>query len=469
VTASSGSLRALVRAERERAGRILAVLDDDPTGSQSVHDVEIVTVLERAEYDAALSGIAPTAFLLTNSRSLAEADAVALNTAIAADLHAVAGDRPLDVVSRSDSTLRGHVLAEVDALDRARRRAVGSGHDGVLFAPAFFEAGRTTADDVQWVRVGADRVPAGETEFARDATFGYRSSDLGDFLVEKSGGRIARGDVISISLTDIRDGGPDRVAEILTAVSGGAFVIVNGENDDDFDVVALGALRASAAGRSLLFRTGPSFVRALAGLEPGHPLEPAEIWSDSSGPDEGHGLVVVGSHVSGSSRQVEALRGLSGIVGLELEVDRVIGAADRRADHLDRLSRAVVAALAESDVLLFTSRALVTGADAGTSLEIARSVSSALSEVVARALAARPAWVVAKGGITSHDVAVHGLGIRRAEVVGQLGRGIISLFRPIAARPEAIGLPYVVFAGNVGDDQALANVVTTLRARPGIR
>ena len=80
-------------------------------------------------------------------------------------------------------------------------------------------------------------------------------------------------------------------------------------------------------------------------------------------------------------------------------------------------------------------------------------------EVVRAALSARPAWVIAKGGITSHDVAVRGLGIRRAEVLGQLLPGLVSVFRSLEAAPEAVDLPYVVFAGNVGDDNTLADVI----------
>ena len=125
-------------------------------------------------------------------------------------------------------------------------------------------------------------------------------------------------------------------------------------------------------------------------------------------------------------------------------------------------ARQVAAALGRSDVLLYTSRTLVRGRDAADSLAIARAVSAALSRTVRQALPARPAWVIAKGGITSHDVAVHGLGIRRAEVAGQLFPGVISVFRPIDAAPQAIGVPYIVFAGNVGGDQALAQVVAIL-------
>jgi len=126
-------------------------------------------------------------------------------------------------------------------------------------------------------------------------------------------------------------------------------------------------------------------------------------------------------------------------------------------------ARRVTTALGHSDVLLYTSRAVVTAPDAAGSLTIARTVSAALSRIVRDALAARPAWVIAKGGITSHDVMLHGLGIHRAEVVGQLFPGTISVFRPLDAAPEAVGMPYVVFAGNVGDDGTLAQVVAILR------
>ena len=91
-------------------------------------------------------------------------------------------------------------------------------------------------------------------------------------------------------------------------------------------------------------------------------------------------------------------------------------------------------------------------------------VSNAVTEVVRAALEARPAWIIAKGGITSHDVAVHGLGIRRATVLGQLLPGMVSVFRPVEADERAVGIPYVVFAGNVGDEGTLAEIVQRFRA-----
>jgi len=471
-----GALREAIRAARAEDGVLLGVLDDDPTGSQAVHGVQVVTVPDELAYRAAFDGPAATCFVLTNTRSLDEPAAVEANQVTGRALLSIAEQRRAraQLVSRSDSTLRGHVMAEVAALDGARRERSGQGFDGVLLVPAFLEAGRVTAGDIHWARLRGELVPVGETEFARDATFGYRASDLRDFVAEKSGGTIAADAVHSIGLDDIRLGGPSRVRDLLAEVRDGAWVVVNATEYSDLDAVAYGVLLAERAGRSFLFRTGPSFVRSLSGLGPKAPLRGADLWpggppggTGQAGPAGGHGLIVVGSHVGHTSRQMAALVAAGGVTQIELDVP----AALRGDDVVTATAAAVTAALARSDVLLYTSRDLVTAADGDGSLAIARRVSAVLSATVRAVLAARaagpvspatPAWIIAKGGITSHDVAVHGLGLRRAEVAGQLFPGVISVFRPLDAAPAAIGLPYVVFAGNVGDEDTLRQTVAIL-------
>ncbi len=273
-------LRESIRAMRAGDRLLLGVLDDDPTGSQAVHDVQAVTVPEEDAYEAALAGRAGTCFVLTNSRSLGEADAARLSTLTARGLMAVAARRGarMQLVSRSDSTLRGHVMAEVAALQGVRKDLLGSGYDGVLLVPAFLEAGRLTAADIHWARAGpglAGLVPVGETEFARDPAFGYTASDLREFIADKSGGAVDAAAVASISLADIRLGGPDRVRGLLAGARDGTWVVVNATEYSDLETVACGVLLAERAGASFLFRTGPSFVRALAGLGPSRPFAAA--------------------------------------------------------------------------------------------------------------------------------------------------------------------------------------------------
>ena len=76
----------------------------------------------------------------------------------------------------------------------------------------------------------------------------------------------------------------------------------------------------------------------------------------------------------------------------------------------------------------------------------------------------RRRFVVAKGGITASDVAARGLSIRRAMVRGTVLPGIVSLWEPVDG--PARGIPFVVFAGNVGGPEALADVVDTLSTGP---
>jgi uncharacterized protein YgbK (DUF1537 family) len=459
-----------VRVEPDARGRIrearrrIAVLDDDPTGSQTVHDVAVVTVVDADAIAAALGEPGSTCFILTNTRSMGESEAAAVNTRAGRILFELSRrlDAPVDVVSRSDSTLRGHLMAEVTALDEVRRDEFGRGYDGVLLIPAYLEAGRCTAGDVHWARVGGEPRPVGETEFARDATFGFAASNLREFIAEKSRGSIRADQVRSITLDDIRLGGRQRVARLLADVTDRAFVVVNAVDYADLDIVVLGLLDAEASGKAFLYRTGPSFPQALAGLAPRPPLQAPDLWP--AGRPTGHGLVVVGSHVGLTSRQVAVARARGDLTGVELRVP-VVADPVRRDAHVAEVTGRVVGALTQSDVLLFTSRTLIRDTDPAASLEISRNVSAAVVDVVRGAVAAGPAWVVAKGGITSHDVALHALGIRRATVVGQLLPGLISVFRPIEARPEIVGKPYVVFAGNVGDETTLADVIDILRGR----
>jgi uncharacterized protein YgbK (DUF1537 family) len=276
-------------------------------------------------------------------------------------------------------------------------------------------------------------------------------------------------------LTDIREGGPDRVEDILTALENRTPVVVDAAEDADLQVVVVALLSAEAAGKNFVYRTGPSFVRARSGqhatpaIDAGRlseilaaaPHEPGELR-----PDTEHGLIAVGSHVGLTTRQLDRLRTRGNIVELELDVPTLLRPRDSEA-HVSDVARRAADLLrsndSASDVVIRTSRTLVTGADAVDSLVIARTVSAALVTTVREIVAqVRPAFVLAKGGITSSDTATEGLSIRRAWSRGTMLPGIVSMWEPVSG--PAQGIPYIVFAGNVGDDEALADVVTTLRS-----
>lgn len=445
-----------IRHQISESGRRLAVLDDDPTGTQTVHGVPVLTTWSVDDLRWALERSSSTFYVLTNSRSFPEEEAARMNREISTNLASAAARTGTEfaVVSRGDSTLRGHYPAETDALERG----LGVNFDGVILCPCYFEAGRLTVDDVHWVRQGERLVPAGETEFAGDTSFGYSSSNLAAWVEEKTKGRVPASEVARISLQDIREGGPGRVAEVLLGVGGGRPVVVNAVSYADLEVFVLGLLDAEERGRRFLYRTGPSFVRVRGGIPEKGPLGADELYGHRL--RQGHGLVLVGSHVEMTTRQLEHALALDGVRSVELSVPRLLDAAERDGE-LDRVVSEVNRGLVEAEVVVYTSREVVRGGETG--FEVGVSVSDALVEVMRRVDRGLPlAFVVAKGGITSSDVGTRGLGVRRAEVAGQMLPGIVSVW--ILPEDSAFpGLPYVIFAGNVGEEDSLARVIEILR------
>lgn len=452
-----------VRNARGTHAHRLVVLDDDPTGTQSVGDLPVLTGWTEADLAWALGTGAPAVYVMTNSRSLAPETAAERNREVATNALQAAAQLGLDIdfVSRSDSTLRGHFPLEPDILAEVLTEA-SIPVDGVIIVPAFGDAGRITVDSIHYA--GSDAtgfVPVGQTEFAHDASFGYTASDLREWVEEKTQGRYPSSDVATVTLHDLR-GNPEAVHTTLCKLVSGQPVVVDIVEESDLRILALAILAAEATGKRFIHRVGPPFVRALIGQDVLDPLtssDVAKIRDGGIGQDAVGGLIAIGSHVDMTTRQLNALRERRQPTELEIDVHQVLG--EERDAHLDSLVEEAVEALATGNVVVRTSRTLVTGDDADSSLHIARTVSEALVEVVQKILAARPPrFVVAKGGITSSDVASRGLGISRAIVRGPMLPGIVSLWEP--SDGPARGIPYIVFAGNVGDDQGLADVVDKL-------
>ena len=443
--------------------RTLVVLDDDPTGTQSVADLPVVTGWSVEDLTWALSTGAPAVYVMTNSRSLDPADAERVNVEVVTNALAAAERAGARVafVSRSDSTLRGHYPLEpatiADLLERAGTRV-----DGIILSPAFPDAGRLTVHGTHYAGGPADGfVPVGRTEFAGDKTFGYSASFLPAWVEEKTAGAVGAADVAVIDLATLRTD-EDAVVAALSAARDRAPIAVDCVEENDLLLLARALQRAEDAGATFVYRVGPPFVRARIGQAPRAPLSAAEARPVDFAPasDAAGGLVVVGSHVGLTGRQVDALRAATATPEVVLDVSAVLDPA-RRDAHVLAVAERAAGALRSGNVVVRRGGAFVAGRDAEESLDFARRVSAAVVEVVQRVVATRcPRFVIAKGGITSSDVAGRGLGINRALVRGPMLPGIVSLWEPQDG--PAAGVPYIVFAGNVGDDDSLARVVATL-------
>ncbi|KAK7992817.1 hypothetical protein PG988_001611 [Apiospora saccharicola] len=440
---------------------ILVALDDDPTGTQTCHNIPVLTVWDRATLVSEFrNNTRPGGaggggfFILTNSRALHPGPARALIAEICANLKEAAAeaDTRFEIVLRGDSTLRGHFPLEAEAAEDVLGAA-----DAWLLCPFFLQGGRYTIDDVHYVAEGETLVPAGQTPFARDATFGYKSSNLREYVVEKSKGAIPLEKVASLSLETIRAGGAEAVLAQLRDVAKGTVVVVNAAAEEDVDVVVLALLKAAGSqGKRYLFRTGAAFVSARLGIAPIPPISAHQL---SLSGDVG-GLIIAGSYVPRTTVQLEVLRDRSGeqLTSAVIDVRSLLRSDEAGSREMAKALEVAEKEIARGqDVLIMTSRELITGDDEMTSLDIGATVAKALVSFLV-GLTTKPRYVIAKGGITSSDMATKGLKMRRAMIVGQAAAGV-PLWRCDEASAKWPGLPYVVFPGNVGSDETLFDVV----------
>lgn len=462
-----GNLRSLIKTKiTHTSGEIplLVILDDDPTGTQTCHDISVLTTWDvktlSSTFTSKITTSAGGFFILTNSRALHPPEAKDLITEIVGNLLQAAkdaGDKQFEVVLRSDSTLRGHFPLEADVTESA----LGKKADSWLLAPFFLQGGRYTIDDVHYVAEGDKLVPAGHTPFAKDASFGYKSSNLRDWIVEKSGGEITADRVKALSLEDIRSCGPDKICELLLGFPKGSVVIVNAAAEEDMDVVVLGALEAASRGHRFLYRSGAALVSSRLGIEPIPPKSADALHLDK----KVGGLIIAGSYVPKTTAQLKTLREKSGdkLTTIELSVKELLSSESAATTAItNAISQAESEIQRGQDVLIMTSRDLITGKDERESLNIGSVIAKNLVRFL-QDLTTRPRYVIAKGGITSSDMATKGLRMKCATVVGQAAPGV-PLWECFEESSKWAGIPYIVFPGNVGSEGTLFEVVKGWRA-----
>ncbi|MBP1933803.1 four-carbon acid sugar kinase family protein [Ammoniphilus resinae] len=454
-------LRECLREWNDKTKRKIIVLDDDPTGVQTVQDIEVLTEWNKDLLREAFRQPHAVFYILTNTRSFAAEETERINREIARNVVEVAKEENTDFefISRSDSTLRGHYPLEIDVLADEVFLQTGRTYDGHLIIPAFFEGGRITRDNIHFVKDGEKLIPANETEFAKDPAFGFTHAHLGQWVEEKSEGRFRKGDCVYVSLEQMQQGA-EAVQGILTEITRNKPVIINATSYEDLDVLSLALKRVEEKGKRFLFRTAASFVKSYGGIGVQPFLSKERMLT--LGTETHGGLIIVGSHVQKTTRQLQALLDGKQVSPVEMNVEKILNQM-QRDQEVGRLIDQVNKLIKDGqDTVLYSSRKLITASSKEDNLSISQKVSTALTDIV-QALQIAPKFIIAKGGITSSDVATKGLSIRKAKILGQAAAGIpVWLTGEEAKFPN---VPYIVFPGNVGTDQTLREIVQTLSGK----
>ena len=454
---------ALLAEEIRLNNKKIVVLDDDPTGVQTVHDITVYTDWNKESVRQGFLEKNDLFYILTNSRGFTAEETTKAHKEIAAVVDEVAKEtgREYIFISRSDSTLRGHFPLETRLLGEAYEKNTGKKIDGEVLCPFFKEGGRFTIGNVHYVKYGDELVPANETEFAKDRTFGYTAATMPEYVEEKTGGEFKAESVTCISLEDIHNMDYDKIQAQLMAVKDFNKIIVNAVDYADVKVFCVALYRAMRAGKVFMFRTAAAIVKVMGVVTDQPLLTRKEMVTTET---ENGGVIVVGSHTDKTTKQLECLKTLKEVEFIELDATLV---RDEKAfaAEVDRCLALENKCIAEGrTVCCYTTRALIT-ADTGNKedeLRLSVRISDAVQSLVGR-LSVTPSFVIAKGGITSSDVGTKALQVTRANVLGQIRPGI-----PVwqtGDNSRFPGIPYVIFPGNVGDVETLKEAVEILLAK----
>ena len=393
----------------------MVVFDDDPTGIQTVHGCLLVTDWSDDNIRMAMLDEVPFFYILTNTRALtAEAARKTLTTALETVIRVNRefGYR-LICVSRSDSCLRGHFPLEPNVMREVLMKHGYKVWPKIPFAPAFIESGRFTIDGTHYMRDGERLIPVSESEFARDNVFGYKHSHLVDYIREKGGN-------------------PED------------YDIVNAQNYEELNSFR-DALFAELEGEecAIVIRSSSSLPRSMSGIVDKPFLSREDLGIQANGT----GIFIVGSHVKKTTEQLSNLLKLSGVKGIELSIDDILN----HSDALMSKTLESIKSLTSNGItpVVYTARKEVRIEDATQRLSLGQTVSEFLVDIVRR-LPVCPNYVVAKGGITSHDILTKGLAVKTARVMGQVINSVPCVMTE--------RFPYIIFPGNVGSPRSLEDI-----------
>ncbi|PZD71526.1 hypothetical protein C1752_06146 [Acaryochloris thomasi RCC1774] len=421
----------------------IIVFDDDPTGSQTVHSCLLLLQWDVETLRVGLRDPSPLLFILTNTRANPPTVAAQITQEVCRNLKAAVTAEAIQdylVVSRSDSTLRGHYPLETDII----AQELGP-FDAHFLVPAFLEGGRITQESIHYVLTRGKRIPVEQTEFAQDPVFGFQHSYLPDYVAEKTQGRITASQVERFLE-------PVELKRLLQ-LKDNQCVVVDAQVQTDLDQFAVQVLQATQQGKRFLFRSAASLLTALAQLPPQPvPAEQIGQYRRSVNP----GIFIVGSHVQKTTQQLSHLLKQPETIGIEIDVARL------SMDLSSEVMKQVRMAYEQGKTLVvFTSRQALSFADAETQLQFGQTVSSFLTTIVHNL--PEVGYLVSKGGITSNAILTEGLQLKQVRLLGQVLPGC-CLVRTAAEHPTFPELPVVLCPGNVGEIDTLTEIYERFRA-----
>ena len=442
----------------------VVVIDDDPTGSQTVNNC---LLLLKWDYSTLVKGFKSESnlfFILANTRSLSENDATLRIQEICNNLKEVIAyedvkKEEIIFVSRGDSTLRGHNFLEPNTINNC----LGP-FDATFHIPAFIEGKRFTVNGCHFV----DKIPVDQTIFAEDKIFGYKTSNIKNLLFQQSKSQINLDDIQNIKLSDfetLKVEEKNIIFQKLKNFKNNIHVILDIENYSQLNKFSLVINKLSKQKR-FLFRTAASFISSISDIKsnPKKDIFSSNFRRQNNDNKFLPGLVVVGSFVELSTLQLQQLLNISHCEPIELDVFeffRIIS-LENPEDKLNFLKKTLLLEIRSNfkkgkTPVLFTSRKLMS-LECSEQFNFYNSLALFIANLVAD-LKNEIGYLISKGGITTNVILSNGLEADYVYLEGQIITGI-SLVTYKLKNDEK--LPIVTFPGNIGTADSLLKVWSIL-------
>ena len=435
------------------------IFDDDPTGSQTVYGCPLLLNWDEKTLEKAFAKSSPLIFILANTRSLSSVLAVKKTREICSSLKRFFVKKGYSkddffYISRGDSTLRGHGVLEPAILEEE----LGPFH-ATFHIPAFLEGGRTTENGIHYL----NGMPVHTTDFGRDHIFGFSTSDLAEWIEEKSFGEIQAKNILQIDIEQLEmafnhEDCFKSLLSFLSRLDDNISVVVNAKFPHHLKTLARG-IKIVSKEKRFLFRTAASFINSLSELPP-NPKDTKDLVSLKSKNNQSKykpGLIMVGSHVKLATDQLEVLLKDNSCEGLEIPVSKlanILALEDYQNDIWEEqkilLSKIYDILDLNKVPVLYTSRQELKFSTCSKRMNFGLELAEFMAILVGKMIN-RFGYIISKGGITTQLLLQKGLNLNQVDLKGQILPGLSS----VKSNDDQMKPPVITFPGNLGNEKTL--------------
>lgn len=439
----------------------IVVIDDDPTGSQTVHNCLLLLKWDYLTLLKAFKSSSSLIFILANTRSLSQGDLEKRLKSICEAINFVIDSNNLNkdefiFVSRGDSTLRGHNFIEPNIINKL----LGP-FDATFHIPAFIEGGRLTRNGKHYV----NGIPAHETIYAKDKIFGFSTNDLKELLIQKSNFKLSKDDIQNLRSSDLSSleiQENKNLFQKLQALNSNKQVIVDIENYLQLKNFTL-IINLFKGKKNFLYRTAASFIKAISNIESNTKSHEyyAQLRRKGISNTSLPGLIIVGSYIDLTTKQLQSISSHKSIVPIEICVSKIYhllteaNSSELSNFRIDLIDQLRINFSKNKTPVLFTSREFLDLQDSDKQFNFYNFISCFIAELVSE-IKNEIGYLISKGGITSHYVLEKGFSADYVYLEGQIFTGISIVNVKLDALTEYI--PVVTFPGNFGDENSLLDV-----------